>query len=420
MRYKVIEEFIKRKKGNELNWCFISEHCSKDFIIKHKDDHDYTFYWAYVAKNKNIDLKFVQENMDYFVRDEICIMLNKKIAVDLDFILKDHHVKLGQNQFIDDISYREIEIIYPKCEEVCENYKPFYKEYDPTNNPHDCASCGDYSELYKCSGIQNSIYSSDVIYDPVYLIDYKKTLYIIDKKYLTKACEILKSGKKLVSEPDNLYSFMDSLSYNKSISLQEKLDTNDIEWNWEKVYYAHQYEFTKETRDQIKFLIGKDSYIFKEIESKTLNFSTGFLDEILDGKKDVSYLENLTKDQVEIIKNYHRKDELIKKILNYEGYKTYFMIKSVSSLCDTEYIKNNLDEKWDFETVFEKKEADFEFLKFVYNSDVSKFIPWKIVSKKRWVTDELIIENLDMPWEIYEKTDDWSSDKNFDVSDSWA
>lgn len=445
MRYKVIEEIVKRNNSqlDSIKWSNISRCSSKEFIIKHKDDPNYLFSWADIAENKNIDLDFVQKYMDYFTKEQVLIQLNKHILVDKEFILCDHHIHLSEEYRRTDLdlTYTSIYTDDNRCSKVCDNYEKFLKDYEPRNNPYNCSSCGDYDYLDNCYSIVNHLYKHLYIdKDKYYILFYKSECYIIKKYQLNIACEILKNNElKTKRIPIGNESILKILSKNKSISLQEKFDTRDtIKWNWRTIMYEHEYEIDLEWYSKIKqYIKEEDLYLF---QSNFSDLSHQFLDDILNDKEELELLlrmiddiymkkDNEKKEYYKILRDYPSKNELIDKLVKYSKdentYRVDFKIFTIMASIDK--IKQNLNVDWNLNEVFRRKEADFEFLKLLYNYRKENTgcyfgykIPWDLVSTRSWVTEELILNNLDLPWNIFSERDfDYKFDENFDISDAW-
>jgi hypothetical protein len=434
MRYKVIEEMVKRKQHLDLiNWNIISRCSSTEFIIKHKDDPNYLFSWVNIAENKNIDLDFVQTYMDYFAKEQVLIQLNKHILVDKKFILSDHHIKLKEEHYISDLdlTYREIyDYDYDNdnvnCSNICDNYEKFFKDYD------NCPTC--------CIEIKNHLYKHMYITKgKYYILFYKTECFIIKKSQLNIACEIFKNNELITKcIPLGNESIMKKLSKNKSISLQEKFDTKDnINWNWKSIMYEHTSEIDKEWYYKIKeYIKEEDLVLFQSDFEKDLvlfqsdfeDLSHQFLDEILNDEKDLELLLRMVdnirgkdkKKYYKILIDYPNKNELIDKLVKCkETYKVDVGLFTIMASIDK--IKQNLHVDWNLNQVFRRKEVDLDFLKLVYyyrKDNISYFryeIPWGVVSSRDWVTDELMLNNLDLPWNIFSER---KCDGDFDGVDA--
>lgn len=137
-------------------------------------------------------------------------------------------------------------------------------------------------------------------------------------------------------------------------------------------------------------------------------FSLELLEDILDSKKNVRLLDDLQElIPYETINNHPRKYELLDKILKYNSEQSRMspeLTQLLLYISDIEYIKKNVKGFSSYmQSIFERKEADFELVKIMCEEYMVASVPWKIVTRKPWATDELILQNFHMPWDIYDE-----------------
>lgn len=390
---------------NESTWEFLSKNMPLDFIEKHI--HDYPFDMIDLAKNENLTIDFVNKYINLFQKDKIIYQLSHKISIDIESIKIDPHVKLSEFTFEHDISFAYLSFI--KCckkDGLCEFYQKFYKPYNSKNNPRDCDSCGHDNYIDYCYQMVGRLYTENYFDEKNYaLIMYKDILYLVSKKFVKIAINILRTQN--IKQEIHEYSFGDEnfmhfLSENKGISFQEKFDTKDIyDWEWSKV---------KVNREQ--YILIHDLLKQEDRRGDILyEFDTTFLDNIVNKNIDISiFFEKITEDidiDLNVLNTYDKRIDLFKLLIDVKSRE----IEVNNYLLDyipIDFILDNINYDWKWGIFCKRKNISLPIVKKIYKvvSERNKHeyyrhtLDWSEITKLPFVTKELILENPELPWDL--------------------
>ncbi len=384
--FELIEELFLKKK-ELIDWSYVTEQIEDmKFVEEHIDEYEYPFDFEVLASNKNLTIDFVIRYIDYFKRYEISAQLNQHISENMEFILEDPHVSLKNKKIYRGTEYYEFKQKYScKDEEsygICEYYKKIASEYYGDHEPGEV----------DCGLICHDIYGNDHDY-PLSLISYNNNAYIVHQNLTEYAIDILINNDK-VPTYTYLYGVFLNLSLNPYISLQTKLDTRHIiSWDFDAIMKKCSYT----ERKQIEKIYNIDNN-HKEIFDKILEDKTKW-------KLFIEKLKNTTQETKDALKEYNKREELVDLVMSQFDLDHYwFWCDNISDILSIEFIQNHLDYKyWNFDKILSRDDLTFEFCKklsHIAKESKEREIDFRKMHTASFVTKELILENLDFPWDL--------------------
>lgn len=420
--YNLIENMVEAER--EINWSMVSKNAKIDFIEKHLDDPRYLFNWDDIASNIHITIDFVKKYYSYFIKEDVIAESSKYVIDDIDFIRNDKkHVEILGEEEYKQICITKLQFV--TCEnngEICENYEKFRTPYNPRNNPYDCDSCGDYDHRDSCYDVMvKDLYDRRRFYKDHALFNFKDKLYIVPYEYAEVAVDLLLAGLK-INKPDkggSIRTFMDKniltvLTQNPGISIEDQLETKDvIAWDWDA--YQYNTRITKEQFEQIRPLMDEckreylDEYFTEvnhELLDKVLNneIEVSFFTAVLATK---SYDKNTDDAVLQVLKSYDKIQKLIKKLVDdYPQNIRYDFFYTFSDIVSFDTVLENLDIDWNLPKLVDRDDITFDIIKKIHeyrsrtNKSFMSNLSYGQISAKDWVTEDLVLQNLDFPWSL--------------------
>lgn len=381
--FELIEELFLKKK-ELIDWSYVTRQVEDmKFVELYIDEYNYPFDFEVLASNKNLTIDFVIRYIDYFKKYEISAQLNKRIDEDIEFILDDPHVSLKNKKTYRGVVYYEFKHKYNcKDEEICDYYKKTASEYYGDHEPGEV----------NCDLICHDLYGNDNDYT-LSLILYNNNVYIVHQNLTETAIDMLISNDK-VPTYTYLYGVFLNLSLNPYISLQTKLNTRHIiSWNFDAIMKRCSYT----ERKQIEKIYTIDNN-HKEIFDKIIEDKTRW-------KLFIEKLKNSKQETEDALKEYSKREELIDLVMSQFDLDYYlFWCDDISDILSIEFIQNHLDYKyWNFDKILSRDDITFEFCKklsYFAKESKEKEIDFRKMHTASFVTKELIMENLDFPWDL--------------------